>query len=133
MDNFKQADLELGNMAFNMNTNQCYECPNYIIALLETIEHILCIKMWNKYQEEYESPFRNTGNKFKNDVFEVEAYNWNDDYEQLYNFKYKEIKINWYKYLGRDTTINKQITTEEAVDMFNDCYNSIQNIEEDEL
>lgn len=118
--------MELGNMLFNNNSNQIYECPRYIGALLEAIDNILCIKMWNKYQEEYSSPFGNTGNKFENDVFEVEAYSWNDDYEQPYNFKYKDIEISWYKYLGRDMTINKQVTTDEAVKMFNDCIKSLE-------
>ena len=80
--------------------------------------------MWNKNQKEYESPFDNTANKFFNKVFQVQAYEWNEDIEQQFNFKYKDIKISWYKYLGRDTTINKEITPEEAADMFNDCINS---------
>lgn len=102
-----------------------YECENYIIALLEGIESKLNIVMWNINQEEYSSPFGNTGAYFKNDVFEVEAYSWNDDYDQRYNFKYKDIEISWYKYLGRDVLINKEITPKEAVEMFDDCINSI--------
>lgn len=103
-----------------------YLCPEYIIALLNYIDEKLRIIMWNKYQEEYSSPFSNTGNKFKNEVFEVEAYSWNDEIEQEYNFKYKDIKISWYKYLGRNTTINKKVTFEEIEKMFNDCVNSLK-------
>ena len=123
--------MELGNLMFNTNKNQSYECPRYVGALLEALDNMLCIKMWNKYQEEYSSPFGNTGNKFKNSVFEVEAYSWDDEYEQPYNFKWKDIEISWYKYLGRDTTINKKITPEEAVKMFNECIESLEYIEED--
>lgn len=126
------TELELGNLMFNTNINQKFNCPSYIIALLREIERVLDIKMWNKYQEEYDSPFGNTVNEFKNDVFEVEAYSWNDDIEQPYNFKYKDIKISWYKYLGRDTTINKEITPTEAVEMFDKCIKSLIAIDEGE-
>ena len=44
--------------------------------------------MWNINQKEYDSPFENTANKFKNDVFEVQAYSWNEDNPTSYNFKY---------------------------------------------
>lgn len=118
--------MELGNLMFNTNQNQQYSCPHYVIALLNEIDNQLSRIMWNKNQKEYESPFGNTGNKFFNKVFQVQAYDWNEDIEQQFNFKYKDIKISWYKYLGRDTTINKEITPEEAVDMFNDCINSLK-------
>lgn len=126
------ADLELGNIMFNTNVNQIYNCPNYIEAFLNTIKEFLNIKMWNKYQKEYDSPFDNTGSSYKNDTFEVEAYSWDDDYEQPYNFKYKDIEISWYKYLGRDMTINKKVTPDEAIKMFDDCINSLQNIDKEE-
>ena len=126
------ADLELGNIMFNTNVNQIYNCPNYIEVFLNTIKEVLNIKMWNKYQKEYDSPFDNTGNSYKNDIFEVEAYSWDDDYEQPYNFKYKDIEISWYKYLGRDMTINKKVTPNEAIKMFDDCINSLQNIDKGE-
>ena len=87
--------------------------------------------MWNKNQKYYDSPFSNTGNSFKNDIFGVEAYSWDDDYEQPYNFKYKDIEISWYKYLGRDTSINKEISEKEAVDMYKICLNSLLNLEKD--
>lgn len=118
--------MELGNLMFNTNQNQQYNCPHYIIALLNEIDNQLLRIMWNKNQKEYESPFGNTGNKFFNKVFQVQAYEWNEDIEQQFNFKYKDIEISWYKYLGRDTTINKEITPEEAVDMFNDCIDSLK-------
>lgn len=110
-----------------------YDCPEYIVALLRYIEWKLCISMWNLNQEEFDSPFQNTGNKYKNNIFEVEAYSWDDEETQEYNFKYKDIEITWYKYLGRNTRINKKITFKEAEDMFNDCVQSIECINNSEL
>ena len=125
--------LELGNMAFNPNTNQDFECEEFIVALLRELDRSLSIAMWNIHQKEYESPFNNTGNSFKNDVFEVQAYNWDDEISQDYNFKWKDVKISWYKYLGRDTTINALISTYEAKEMFNDCLKSIKKMENEEM
>ncbi len=46
------------------------DCPEYIIALLFYIEEELDRIMWNIHQEEYDSPFRNSGNVkgFRTDV-----------------------------------------------------------------
>ena len=121
--------MELGNLMNNPNKNQQYECPEWIIALLKRINDKLDTVMWNKYQKEYESPFANTGNYFKNDVFEVEAYNWNDDISQEYNFKCGDIEISWYKYLGRDTTINDNFEEKYIIEMFDKCMDSLNEID----
>lgn len=124
------ADLELGNLMFNTNKNQIYECPKWVIALLDAIDVKLEICYKNKYHKEYDSPFRNTGNRFYNDTFSVEAYNWNDEEEQQYNFKCGNIEISWYKYLGRDTTINKEYSETYIIKMFDKCIESLNNMED---
>lgn len=135
-------DLELGNIMFNTNTIQQYNCPNYIVALLREIDRQLNRIMWNIYQKEYNSPFNNTGNSFELGNFKVMAYNWNEEVEQDYNFIYKvdktksnldDIKISWYKYLGRDTTINQEIDSSIIVDMFDDIIDQLHNYETIEL
>ena len=133
--------MELGNLAFNHNTNQNYDCPYYVVALLKELENQLCRVYWNKTQQEYDSPFGNTGNRFSNDVFEVQAYSWDNENPTDYNFKYyvgdkaniKDIEISWYKYLGRDTTVNQLLDSNIYVDMFNNCLDSILKMEEDEF
>lgn len=121
--------MELGNLMFNTNKNQQYECPRWIVALLNELDNQLDRVMWNIHQEEYQSPFENTANSFKNDVFEVQAYDWNDDIEQPYNFKCEDIEISWYKYLGRDTTINGEYEPQKIIDMFNKCLKSILDMD----
>ena len=91
--------MEIGNLMFNSNKNQYYECPEYIVGLLRDIDRKLSIVMWNITGEDYDSPFDNTANKFECDEFTVESYNWDDEVEQPYNFKWKDIEISWYKYL----------------------------------
>ena len=121
--------MELGNLMFNTNKNQQYECPRWIVALLNELDNQLDRVMWNNTQKEYSSPFENTSNSFKNNVFEVQAYDWNDDVEQPYNFKCDDIEISWYKYLGRDTTINGEYEPQVIIDMFNKCLKSILNMD----
>lgn len=121
--------MELGNLMFNTNKNQQYECPRWIVALLNELDNQLDRVMWNIHQEEYQSPFENTANSFKNDVFKVQAYDWNDDIEQPYNFKCEDIEISWYKYLGRDTTINGEYEPQKIIDMFNKCLKSILDMD----
>lgn len=122
----KNMDLELGNLTFNPNRNQNYKCPEFVLSLLRDIDRELRLTMFAINHEDYESPFDNTGNSFTElkDVFEVQAYNWNDEESQDYNFIFKgengkDIKISWYKYLGRDTTINVNIEQDnESINNF---------------
>lgn len=122
-------NLELGNIMFNTNKNQQYDCPRWIVALLNELDDQLDRVMWNIHQEEYHSPFENTANSFKNDVFEVQAYSWDDEVHQPYNFKCDDIEISWYKYLGRDTTINGEYEPQKIIDMFNKCLQSILDMD----
>ena len=136
-------NLELGNMMFNPNAIQRYKCPKYIVALLDSIDNELNRIMHNITHKEWDSPFGNTGNKFKLDnVFEVEAYNWNDDECQEYNFKYyvdkskanmKDLEISWYKYLGRDTTMNQEIDSNVMVDIYDDIIAKLRKYEKEEM
>lgn len=109
------------------------DAPRYIVALLEGIESELDRIMWNIYQEEYDSPFRNTGNEFICDTFEVHAYYWGDD-DELYdraNFKCGDIEVRWYKHVGRGPYLNKPITPDEAVAMFDKCMEALKRYEEE--
>ena len=109
--------------------------PDYVVALLSSIDNELCRIMWNKYQEQYDSPFCNTGNNFECDLFEVAAYDWDDTREQEYNFWYKpaDIKISWYKYLGRGTRVYGEYSADEYIKMFDDCIKFLRKWENDFL
>lgn len=124
------AELELGNLMFNTNKNQTYECPEYIITLLKTLSIKLEMYYDKKYNKEYYNPFLNEYNKFYNNVFTVESYEWNDDIEQPYNFKCDDVEISWYKYLGRDTTINGEYSKDYILDIFDKCWRSLDNTED---
>lgn len=136
------ADLELGNLAFNTNENQQYNCPRYITALLRDIQRQLDRIMWNIYQKDYDNPFENTANSFKLGNFEIQAYNWNDDESQEYNFIYRvdkskanmpDLKISWYKYIGRDMTINQEIDENVMVSIYDDIISQLLKFENEEM
>ena len=127
----KKYEPELGQAIFGQHWKQ-YDCPEWIISFLDTISKELERVMWNINQETWDDPFANTGNRFKNEAFEVQAYDWGDD-EQPYNFKYKDIEISWYKYLGRGTTINRTVKPKEGIEMLNVCLESLRKQEQDEL
>lgn len=105
-----------------------------IVAILEYIEKEMARQYWNAHQKEIDSPFRNTGATFSNDVFTVRAYNWDGNYKP--NFEYKGLKIYWYKYLGRGIELNyddinyddKGVTLEFLIKMLKDCKESLDNM-----
>lgn len=78
---------------------------DYIIeALMDRLEKEWINLYWNKYHIYSDNtPWKNTGMVFKNDVFTVRAYYWGDDdeKEQLPNFQYKGLAIKWYKHSNR--------------------------------
>ena len=120
--------VEFGQLLYPHNVIFQQDCPEWIIALLRDLNRHLKRVMWNINQEEYESPFENTGNVFVGENFEVHAYNWND-VGQPFNFKYKNIEISWYKYLGRGTTINGFYEPREIIEMYNVCLNEIERMD----
>lgn len=127
------SNVEIGQLYYSPNEIQVYDCPDYVVALLSDISYRLSTIMWNKTQEEYDSPFDNTGNNFVCDVFEVHAYNWDEDVCQPYNFKCGDIEISWYKYLGRGCTMNKKCTPDEIVNMYNKCMQELMKMDKEVL
>lgn len=109
-------------------------CPQYIIALLRDLSSELERVQWNVNQKEYDSPFYNTGNSFKTDVFEVRAYYWGEDEAEMDkpNFKCGDVEISWYKHLGRGDTINKRISRRKMEKIYLKCLISILQWEYDQ-
>jgi len=115
-----EYEPELGQMCFGQPSQEL-ECPTYVEAALEYLAESF---FYNK-DISVENPFRNTGWQWSNKVFEVNAYNWDEDKIQPFNFKYKDIEVSWYKYLGRGMSINREVTEIECWKMLKDCVESI--------
>lgn len=104
-----------------------FDCPEYVVALIREIARQVGILEWNRTQEDFACPTDNTGSRWENDTFSLRAYYWGDDEEEasIPNFKCGDIEVEWYKRLGRGTTINRLITPDEAVAMFDRCIASV--------
>lgn len=101
-----------------------------VIACLDQIRKEMDRLYWNKYQIEMDSPFDNTGNTYRNDVFQVNAYYWGNNGEMIKrpNFSYKGLEVRWYKHSHRDPYIlcDKEITLDFLAEMIDECINSMR-------
>ncbi len=120
---------ELGQMVFGQPYKE-FAVSNIVEAALVFIQERLDVIKWNIEQKEFDSPFGNTGNGFKNDTFEAYAYSWSDE-EQPFNFKWEDIEISWYKYLGRGMSANKEISADRASEMLVSCIKSLDQMDDD--
>lgn len=122
---------ELGQMVYGQPW-QRYQCPEWMLAFLNYIADELSRVMENIAQESmYETPFDNYGSRFECDTFAVEAYSWDEDTEQPWNFKWGDVEVSWYKYLGRGTSINQELTPERGIEMLDDCLAAIRRYEQE--
>jgi hypothetical protein len=99
------------------------DVPELACAALEYLESEISRIYWNKHQEQWESAFRNTGNSYNSTVFSVQAYDWGKEEDGI--FKWRDVEIRWYKYLGRGTYSNTELTPELINEMLNDCLNKV--------
>lgn len=67
------------------------------------------------------NPFSNTGARLKWSCFEVHAYDWCDEREQEFNFKWRDFIVCWYKYNGRGMSRNRKIKPAELREMLAEC------------
>jgi len=126
----KKFEPELGHMMFGQDWQE-HDASPMLDAALDAIRAELDRVMWNINQRVYDSPFGNTGNSFECPAFKIEAYSWNEDYDQPFNFKWKDVEINWYKYLGRDTSVNQVMSNDKIAEMLNECLEAIRKYEKE--
>lgn len=110
---------ELGQAVFGQPHKEL-EVPRIVEAALLMISEELNRVQSNKYSD-WNNPFDNTGNKYECPIFTVEAYSWNEDYAQPFNFKWRGFQVSWYKYFGRGMSMNREISSMELIYMLNEC------------
>ena len=113
-----------------------YNVPLIWEAALSLLDYELCRVMWNIHQKEYDSPFVNTGNRFEElKEFKVRAYDWSWEYDdcernkQPWNFKWRNVRIYWYKHMRRGIESNIELTADMASEMLEECYKAILKYE----
>jgi hypothetical protein len=114
---------ELGQMLFGQQS-QRFKGPSVLeYALLLLGENIMAEAEAGK--ERRDNPFLNTGGSYENDFFKVEAYSWDDDYEQPFNFAWRDLRVSWYKQVERGLSVNMQVDTHLVNEMLVECLGSI--------
>ena len=71
------------------------------------------------------TPFDNSGMRFEGDVFKVHAYSWDEDEEQEWNFAWRDLRVSWYKYLGRGMSMNRAVAVREVAEMVKECLDAL--------
>lgn len=105
---------ELGQACFGQPWQQ-RECPDKVLSALRALQ---CA--FDVVRDDI-NPFGNTGTRFNGEKFKAHAYSWNDDEEQEFNFAWRDVRVSWYKYLGRGTTINREMADAEVSEMLREC------------
>lgn len=68
-----------------------------------------------------ENPFSNSGARLDTVAFSAHAYSWNEDEEQQFNFKWRDLEVSWYKYQGRGMSCNRNPSIAEIGQMVSEC------------
>lgn len=121
---------ELGQMVFGQPTQQL-DAPEILEAVFDRIARELDRVMWNRDQQEYENPFSNTGNRFECDTFKVHAYDWGSD-DQPWNFAWRDLRVSWYKWMGRGMSANMEVTPDLASQCLTECLEAVRALDADD-
>lgn len=119
---------EIGQALFGQ-PHQMHTVPDIWDAALCYLRESLDRVMWNREQREYASPFCNTGNSFECPTFKVDAYDWDDERKQPFNFKWRHVEISWYKYLGRGMSANVKLSPDLAAQMLAECLPAVSELD----
>lgn len=115
---------ELGQAVFGQPYKE-FEVPEIMDAALQYIRYELERVRWNIRQQRDPDPFGNYGAEYKNDTFHAVSYSWSDE-EQPYNFKWSDLEISWYKYMGRGMSANQEIDPNLAAQCLEECLESLR-------
>lgn len=105
-----------------------------LIAALDAIGGEIW-RVTNNCMPHTKNPMGNTGDKFTCDAFTAEAYDWKDEFGEeerdtpQVNFRWRDLEVEWYKYLGRGTYTNRPIKPDEIAEMLNDCLAALRDWE----
>jgi hypothetical protein len=124
----ERFEPELGHAIFGQPHKE-FAVPKIWEAALAALRDELARVRWNHTQKEGDCPFGDTGARFECAAFTVEAYSWDDEQEQPWNFKWREVEISWYKYLGRGMSANQRLSADNAALMLEDCIKAVHEYE----
>ena len=121
---------EIGQAAFGQ-PHQVQPCPLYLRAALGLLRDELDRVRHNIAQADVADPFANTGGSFACETFAVEAYSWDEDRRQPWNFTWIPggVEISWYKHFGRGASVNQPVTPDLVAQLLASCMAAIERFE----
>jgi hypothetical protein len=116
-------------MPDELNCYGRYDAPELLTAALFHIGRKMERVHGGISQEELTSPFDNSGAEWSCDTFQVRAYDWSWDgpdsgVPKPWNFRWGDIEVYWYKYLGRAVETSRPIGPDEISVMLDNCIES---------
>lgn len=123
--------MELGQMFLSNTPVLEYDVPELFEAALRALGDEIERVEWNRTQKSYEAPLGNVGGEYSTDAFKMNSYCWCDGERHKNgcptNFKWRDLEVNWYKYLGRGMSANKEITPDMTSQMLTECLASVRS------
>ncbi len=105
-----EYEPELGQALFGQPSQEM-KCDQLTEAALVVLSALLQARDQDAY-----TPFDNSGSELRTTRFHVESYSWGDD-PQPYNFAWRDLRVSWYKYLGRGMSCNRNLRPGEVSEM----------------
>ena len=132
----EEARPELGQALHGNNVIQKFDATTSreIYTAIKLIQNyfscMLPVQNGDEVLNEGESPFdMGSGYQYTNGVFETVGYQWDETApRQEYNFKWRDIRVSWYKQCGRGMTINREMDKPEIQEMIRECIASIKSV-----
>lgn len=108
------------------------EASDLCVAVLSSIANEVTRVMGNREQRPVYMG-SNGGEEFIADAFEMRDYCWCEGDRHPGgcppNFRWRDFEARWYKHLGRSTSCNREITSDELAVMLTDCLESARRMD----
>lgn len=105
-----------------------FEVPEIWEAALDMLNAEIERVWGNERQNSVSGPMCNSGERFDCDIFSAHAYDWGDD-DQPWNFKWRDVRISWYKWAGRGMSANIALSPDLAAEMLTECLAAVRAAE----
>jgi hypothetical protein len=114
------------------------EVEEYVTALLRHVAEEIERVERNRRQESYEAPTGWGPAEYATDVFIMRGYVYPDDesgQDAPVNFEATvpgvgTVRLRWYKHLGRSMSVDRRLTPDQWIAVFNACLDSLRRINE---
>ena len=96
-------------------------CSDDVITALDCLKQAFFV-----FRPDIGNPFCNSGGEYDGKVFRAHCFSWVEE-NQEWNFVWRDVKVEWYKYFGRATNINRDMRPEELKEMLKECLTELMD------